>query len=128
MDLGCYDDDHHDRDDQVCMQAGERDDSASEPLSPGSELQTTFITTAYDTRNYSTDIMAGETSEVAMAGRLNSNRIPKSLYYRCLASCEMLCFKIDEISNYSDFDTLSHASISTFSDKWGIILRSIVKT
>ena len=35
LDLGCLDDDHHDRDDKVYMQAGERDGSACEPWSPG---------------------------------------------------------------------------------------------
>lgn len=92
MDLGCFDDDRHHRNDQVYVQAGERDDSASGPLSPGSELHTTF-TTAYDTRHYSTDIMAEQTGEMAMAEWLDRIRIPKSLYHRFLASCEMLCFK-----------------------------------
>lgn len=34
MDLGGWDDDHHDRNDKVYVQAGERDGWASKPLKP----------------------------------------------------------------------------------------------
>lgn len=66
MDLGCLDDAHHNRNDKVYMQAGERDGSASEPLNPGSKQ--TF-TTAYDTRHESRDIIAAQSGEKEMAGR-----------------------------------------------------------
>lgn len=88
MDLGCVDDDNHDRDDKIYMQAGERNGSASEPLSPGFEapIHASRLRTIH---NRSSQIRwLSRSARWAWLDGRNSLKVP-FLCATCFSSCTM---------------------------------------